>query len=158
MVLRKCWKFQCYEREKYIAKVLSPFSWAPKLLYSNDKKKLLVFDYAGEPLTKANAPSNVIDQFNIILNDLKSVNVQHNDIKRQKRINPKRSKDKPTFVPETGELLVLDKKLYLCDFGWASIDNDIGCGIGLWSCKNTDKPGGYLKDSNALKRVGIKPT
>jgi len=47
---------------------------------------------------------------------MESVNVQHNDIK-------------------LGELLIDEnKKIYLCDFGWGSINKNMNCGIGLWDC------------------------
>ena len=72
---------------------------------------------------------------NKILEDMKSVNVQHNDIK-------------------IGEILVDEnKKIYLCDFGWSSINNELGCGIGLWNCNNKQKPGGYHHDATTLKRL-----
>ena len=68
---------------------------------------------------------------------MKSVNVQHNDIK-------------------IGELLIDEnKKVYLCDFGMGSINNKLGCGINLWDCNNIEKPGGYYDDANALKRLKL---
>lgn len=125
--------YNVYEREKYLSTILHKFNWYPKLLYYNDKKKLLIFEYVGIPLTAKNAPNNVFSQFNNILKDLASVNIQHNDIKK-------------------GELLINNNKLYLCDFGWASINNDLSCGINIWK---GNKPYGVLKDSSALKRIGI---
>ena len=69
--------------------------------------------------------------------DMESVNVQHNDIK-------------------LGELLIDEnKKIYLCDFGWGSINKNMNCGIGLWACKNIDKQGGYRNDSETLKRLKL---
>ena len=68
---------------------------------------------------------------------MESVNVQHNDIK-------------------LGELLIDEnKKIYLCDFGWASINNEMGCGIEIWNCNNTKKPYGYFNDKNALQRLKL---
>ena len=125
--------YNVYEREKYLSTILHKFNWYPKLLYFNDKKKLLIFEYVGTPLTAKNAPNDVFIQFNNILKDLDSVNIQHNDIKK-------------------GELLINNNKLYLCDFGWASINNDLSCGINIWK---GNKPYGVLKDSSALKRIGI---
>ena len=46
-----------------------------------------------------------------------------------------------------------NNSIYLCDFGWASINNNMNCGIGLWDCININKPGGYLSDDNALKMI-----
>ena len=129
-------KFDVYKREKHIASILKKFSWYPPLLYSDDEEQFLIFKKRGVPLNSQNAPDDLIEQFNKILDDMKSVNVQHNDIK-------------------PGEILVDDQKIYLCDFGWGSINNDLGCGIGIWSCNNKKKPGGYHDDSFALKRLNL---
>lgn len=130
-------KCHVYEREKYLSTILSKFSWYPKLLYSDDSKKMLVFENVGKVMNYGNMPHDLEIQFNNILNDLKSVNVQHNDIK-------------------TGEILINENnKIFLCDFGWGSINNDIGCGINIWGCNNKNKPGGYHCDSNTLKRLGL---
>ena len=128
--------YHVYKREKHIASILNRFSWFPTLLYNYDKKKLLIYKYCGIPLTKNNCPKDVIEQINKILNDLDSVNIQHNDIKN-------------------GELLV-DKngKIYLCDFGWGSINKQLDCGIGIWG-HNKPKPCGQLSDKNVIKRLGI---
>ena len=71
---------------------------------------------------------------------MKSVNVQHNDIK-------------------IGQLLVnKNGKFFLCDFGWGSVNNDLGCGVeNIWSCNNKKKPplGSHRNDNNALKRLGL---
>ena len=129
-----------YKREKYISTILGNFEWYPTLLYSDDVNQFLVFKYVGIPVTLKNKPPDLEKQFNQILADMKSVNVQHNDIK-------------------IGELLMdKNKKIYLCDFGWGSVNNDIGCGIGIWSCNNKNKPGGYHDDANSLKRLGLIKT
>ena len=126
-----------YEREKHIASILSKFDWYPPLLYSDDENKFLIFKNVGKTLTKDNKPTNLTEQFNKILKDMESVNVEHNDIKE-------------------GEILIdKNKKIYLCDFGWGSINKNMDCGIGLWSCKNTNKPGGYRDDRKALKRLEV---
>jgi len=123
-----------YEREKYIASILKRFEWYPKLLYYDDNEKFLIFKRVGKPMNMKYAPGDLVEQFNQILDDMNSVNIQHNDIK-------------------PGELLVdNNNKIYLCDFGWASINNDLGCGIGL---SNKEKPFGRLDDSNALERIGF---
>ena len=126
-----------YEREKYIASILSKFDWYPPLLYSDDENKIFIFKNVGIVLTKDNKPSDLEEQFSKILKDMESVNVQHNDIKE-------------------GELLIDEnKKIYLCDFGWGSINKNLDCSIGLWACKNVDKPGGYFNDSETLKRLKL---
>ena len=81
-----------------------------------------------------NKPDDLEKQFNKILEDIKSVNVQHNDIK-------------------LGEILMDENnKIYLCDFGWGSINNDFGCGIGL--C-NKYKPYGSHNDATTLERLKL---
>ena len=94
-----------YEREKFLGTLLNKFDWYPKLLFSDDSKKLLIFNYAGEPLTKENAPKDVM-QFNNIISDLEKLNIQHNDITE-------------------GELLVLNDKLYLCDSDGALLEMNL---------------------------------
>lgn len=123
-----------YEREKYLGSILNKFDWYPKLLYSNDINQILIFNYSGVPVNKNNKPDDLEEQFNKILEDMKSINIQHNDIKH-------------------GEILVDENnKIYLCDFGWGSINNEHGCGIGLW---NKRKTGGYRDDATALKRLEL---
>lgn len=130
-------QYKVYEREKHLSKILQQFSWYPKLLHFDDNNKFFIFEYVGVPVTKNNKPSDLEEQFNQILADMKSVNVQHNDIK-------------------IGEILINEKgKIYLCDFGWGSINNELGCGIGIWNCHNKKKPGGYHDDSDTLKRLEL---
>ena len=130
-------KQQVYQREKYICSILKKFDWCPKLLYSDDKNKILIFNNVGVPVTSENKPKDFKKQFNKILSDMKSVNVQHNDIGRE-------------------EILVDNQgKVHLCDFGWASVNERMGCGIGIWDCHNKDKPGGYVDDANTLSRLGL---
>lgn len=130
-------EYNVYEREKYIGSILKNFDWYPKLLYGDDINKFFIYNNVGVPVTNKNKPKDFKKQFNKILSDMKSVNVQHNDIK-------------------IGEILVdKNNKIYLCDFGWGSINNELGCGIGLWNCNNKKKPGGYFDDNNALARLKL---
>lgn len=130
-------EYNVYEREKHLESILNKFDWYPELLYSDDTNQVFIFKNVGVPLTFQNKPDNFEEQINKILSDMESVNVQHNDIK-------------------LGELLIdEDNKIYLCDFGWASVNKEIGCGIGLWNCKNTEKPGGYFEDSICLERLNL---
>ena len=133
----KCYhSYHVYKREKHIASVLNRFSWFPTLLYNYDEKELLIYKYCGVPLTKNNCPKDAIKQINKILNDLDSVNIKHNDI--------------------TKEELLVDKngKIYLCDFGWGSINNKLDCGIGIWG-HNNQKPGPLYCDKTVIRRLGI---
>jgi len=123
-----------------MSQILNKFEWYPKLLYSDDDKQLLIFKNVGKPVNSTNKPKNLEKQFNQILKDLKSVNVQHNDIK-------------------TGEILIdKNKKIYLCDFGWASLNNDLSCGISLWKKGAIGDPEWKFSrkdDKTALKRLGL---
>ena len=131
-------KYTVYEREKYLAGILSKFDWFPKLLYSDDRKQYFIYKNVGVPLNNENKPKDLKKQFDKILADMKSVNVEHNDIK-------------------ISELLVNSSgKLFLCDFGWGSVNNDLGCGVkNMWSCNNKKKPGGWFDDKITLKRLGL---
>ena len=133
----RCEKFDVYKREKYMSTILKKFDWYPELLYYDDINHFFVFKNVGVQVILKNKPDDLEKQFNQILSDMNSVNVQHNDIK-------------------IGEIIMDDNnKIYLCDFGWASINNDISCGIGIWGCNNKDKPGGYFDDTTTLKRLGF---
>lgn len=130
-------KNNVYEREKYISSILNKFDWYPPLLYYNDIYHILIFKNVGIPITLKNKPNNLQTQFDKILFDMKSVNVQHNDIK-------------------IGEILIdSNKKIYLCDFGWGSVNNRLDCNIGIWNCNSKDKPGGYRDDEKTLERLGL---
>ena len=130
--------YDIFKREKYIGSVLNKFDWFPTLLYSDDENLFFIYKNKGVPVNYKNIPQNIEEQFNKILSDLKTVNIQHNDIKES-------------------EILVDQKgKIYLCDFGWGSVNNDLSCGIGIWGCNNKNKPGGYRDDETALKRCDFK--
>ena len=50
---------------------------------------------------------------------------------------------------DKGEILVdSNGKVYLCDFGWGSINNNFDCGIDIWGGDNKSKPGGWLSDKS----------
>jgi serine/threonine protein kinase len=133
--IKKYQEYQVYEREKYISTLLKKFDWCPNLLYSDDVNKILIFENVGKPLCdKKKVPKDIKEQFNKILSDMKSLNIQHNDIK-------------------IGEVLIdKNNKIYLCDFGWASINNCLGCGIDIYNGK---KPYGIKNDDNTLKRLNL---
>lgn len=126
-----------YEREKYLTSILQKFDWSPELLYCDDINQFFIYKDVGIPLTLDNKPNNLKEQFDKILDDMKSVNIQHNDIK-------------------IGEILINENnKIFLCDFGWGSVNNRLGCDIGIWDCNNKDKPGGYHDDETTLQRLNL---
>ena len=119
-----------FKREVYILKLLNTsVDWAPKLLCYDDISKTIMMKYCGDPLTYSNKPNDFVHQARTILKDLSDLNIQHNDIK----IN--------------GEVLVLDNKIFLCDYGWASINNSFDCGQNFWNGK---KDAGVLVDDRVL--------
>ena len=128
---------QLYKREKYIATILNKYDWFPTLLFTYNDKDLLIYEYCGVSLNRDNCPNDAIDQINNILLDLEKENIQHNDIKLDELL-----------VNENG-------KIFLCDFGWGSINNNMNCGIDLWDCPNTEKPGGWYNDKTVIERLKI---
>lgn len=86
------------------------YKWAPRLIHADDRS--IVTEYCGEPVNYKNIPSDYIDQTKKIIEDMKKLHIKHNDIK-------------------AAEILVKDGKIYLCDFGWASINDDFSCGIDI---------------------------
>ena len=131
-------EYTVYQREKYLASILGKFDWFPRLIYADDVHEYFIYKNVGVPLNNQNKPKDLKKQFDKILADMKSVNVQHNDIK-------------------IGELLInTNGKVFLCDFGWGSLNNDLGCGVkNMWSCNNKKKPGGWYDDEITLKRLGL---
>lgn len=133
-VLKKITKFinhNCYNREIYILKLLndSKFDWCPILIKSLDNENSFIMTYCGEQMNKTNKPTDYKDQITKILNDMKSINLKHNDIK-------------PT------EILVYKSKIYLVDFGWASLIDDFSCGV--YGISSKEKPCGIFQDNQSL--------
>ena len=98
----------CLKREIHILKILNEnkITWCPKLLYYDDK--LFILNYIGNEISEYNIPNDYLQQINKIKLELNQLNIQHNDIKLE-------------------ELLIKDNKIYLVDYGWASINNDYSC-------------------------------
>jgi tRNA A-37 threonylcarbamoyl transferase component Bud32 len=120
-----------YEREIHVLKLLNHhnFDWCPKFIQSNDNELSFVMTYCGERMNKTNKPRNYKEQMQKILKDMKSINLKHNDIK-------------------STEVLVYKSKIFLIDFGWASINDDFSCGVkGISSRK---KPCEIFDDNRTL--------
>lgn len=126
---KKYFKYDCIKREVHILKLLQKYDWAPKLIDYSDN--YLITEYIGESVNFLNMPRDYKIQFKQILDDLNKNNIQHNDIKYN-------------------EVLVKDNKLYLCDFGWASINNDLSCGINI---SKLDKPYGVTDDKKIIQKL-----
>lgn len=108
------------------------YSWVPKLISSNIAQKTITLDYRGERINKQNAPSDWLAQIETILTDLKQEGLYHNDIK-------------------DGDILVLNGKLTLVDYGWMSLGvDDFTCNKTL---PNTKKPAHVFHDDKAIERL-----
>lgn len=129
--IKKYPKYNVFEREIYLLEYLNEnnIDFVPKLIHYDRNTKIMMMTNCGEVLNNRNKPKNYIEQCNKILLSLKSLNIQHNDIKKNQ------------------EVLVLNNKVYICDFGWGSINNSLSCGINLWGGK---KPWGITSDNRIL--------
>lgn len=119
----------CIKREAFILKTLNAkgYDWALQLVHSEDE--MMITKYAGDPIDKKNIPIDYRRQARAILRDLKENDIRHNDIKKS-------------------EILVQDGKIRLCDFGWASINDDFSCGINISNKKKMD---GIYSDQRLIK-------
>ncbi|MFK7903361.1 MAG: RIO1 family regulatory kinase/ATPase [Nitratireductor sp.] len=106
-----------YTRELYWLKKLSKTNIVPKVINYDESACAIQMEYKGEPLTKDNLPKDWKKQLKNILAVLKKHNCSHNDLSEK-------------------ELLVLDNKISIIDFGVASLSDDMTCG-GI--CENTRK-------------------
>lgn len=131
IVIKKIIKFKDYnvfEREIHILTLLNKANInVPKLLYYDYNKQIIIMSYCGIPINKLvfESNNNYKKQLSDIIKELKKNNIKHNDIKHN------------------SEILLLNNKIYLCDFGWATINNNLHCNINL--C-NKPKPCGIIND------------
>ena len=109
--------YNMIQREKCVLDRLKKFKWAPKVLSSTDN--IMKMTYMGEKVNKENIPLDYADQMNQILTDMESVDVQHNDM-----IYPCAVK---SFRKH--EVMVLNGRLSIVDFGWATINDSVPCGV-----------------------------
>jgi hypothetical protein len=127
--IRKYKEHDCIQREVYILNLLKSkgYDWVPELVYTNNTD-ILVTRYIGIPVNSKNIPSDYKEQYNKIMNDMKEINMEHNDIKQ-------------------GELLIKGGKIYLCDYGWVSINDNFSCGTNI---SNKRKPSDKFRDINGI--------
>lgn len=126
-------EYNVYEREKCMLQFFNTLKidWCPTLYHYDDTKRLLIMSYCGEMVNTSNKPIDLRKQLEGILYDLKCFNIQHNDIKES-------------------EILIKDGKVYICDYGWCSINNELACDRDLW---NGEKPCNIYKDDTLFKRL-----
>jgi len=131
IVIKKIINYQNYdvfEREIHLLKLLNNKNInIPKLLYYDSINKNIIMTYCGIPIDKQlfQSNNNYKKQLSNIIKELKKLNIKHNDIKHN------------------SEILLLNNTVYLCDFGWATINNNLHCNINL--C-NKPKPSGIIND------------
>ncbi len=90
-----------FEREVYWLQQLADVPFVPNLIQVDNETKTIVTAYAGERLTRDNLPADWDIQIRTIILSLRAFDCAHNDIK-------------------PSELLVLNGRLSLCDFAWAT--------------------------------------
>ena len=94
-------EYGVFEREVYWLQQLADVPFVPKLIQFDEETKTIVTEFAGERLTRDNLPADWDMQVRTIILTLRAFDCAHNDIK-------------------PSELLVLNGKLSLCDFAWAT--------------------------------------
>ena len=128
-------EYHVYEREKMLLQRLQAYAWCPRLVQWDDEKKWLLLEHCGTSLHRADARAvdraDLRAQFDAILADLESEEVEHNDIKCDEL------------------LLDAQGKLRLCDFGWGSCRGSHALTPGMW---DGDKPSGIQPDRDAITR------
>ena len=123
-----------FKREMYMLKFLQDkVDWSPKLISYDEERKIIQMSYCGESFNfETCTDRNILKQIRNIIEDMNRLKFKHNDIKNNQ------------------ELLLKDGKVYLCDFGWASINDDHSCEQGLWNGqKNFFKADAYILGNDA---------
>lgn len=125
--------YDVYKREVFMLDKLNTLNveWCPKMVEYNDIHKYIVMTYCGEPITKTNKPFDTQKQLLNILEYLNEHCIKHNDIKES-------------------EILVHNNKIFLCDYGWCSLNGSWTMGINLNNCT---KPCHNFKDETIFKRI-----
>ena len=126
-------EYDTFAREIFWLKHLNNhgYKWCPKLLKVNPMDHSFELAYAGERITRGNAPIDWRGQLGDILLDLRRETIEHNDIK-------------------SSDLLVDTGRLFLIDYGWTARGGDWSCG-GRFNRR--EKPHHHFKDSTAMQRI-----
>ncbi|HXW53516.1 MAG TPA: hypothetical protein VEL47_05370 [Myxococcota bacterium] len=99
--VRSYLEFNVFDREVEMLMRLRNFKHVPKILAVDFEDNTIYMEYAGERLTKDNLPANWENQVKDIINGLRALGIQHNDIKN-------------------AEVLVKNGTIMVVDYGWAS--------------------------------------
>jgi len=122
--MNKFMKFNPLEREVCILEFLSNYSWAPRLLWYNSSG--LVTNYVGAALTTLTIPLDYKEQMDEIIVDMESVGINHGDIHKACH-HPKCKRRNISKSEEQYDIMVLDGRLSLIDFGWATKYGNYSC-------------------------------
>lgn len=139
--LKKAYQYRNHnliQRETCVLKLLQQFSWAPRLLsFSNTS---ITTTDVGSPITPINIPADYAIQVDKIIKDMQSVGIKHNDITYPCKKNQPLYTCQPnasvntTIITFRGsklpkiEFMVLEGRLSLIDFNWATINDTAPCG------------------------------
>lgn len=137
IVIKKIIKYKDYhvfEREIHVLNILNKYNInVPKLIFYDINNQIMIMSYCGEIITEKAFNSNISykKQLSNIIKVMKKLNIKHNDIKHE------------------SEILLYNNSIYLCDFGWATINGKLDCDINL---SNKEKPSGLIDDDIFLLR------
>ncbi|CAL6338225.1 unnamed protein product [Bathycoccus prasinos] len=116
LVLKKVIKyneFNLFSREACVISLLASFEWSPKLICAGED--YLLMTYVGRTVCKEEGQqtNEYLQQLNGIFADLKSVGVKHNDLAKN----------------NLKEVMILDGKMSIVDYGWATVNGklDVQC-------------------------------
>ena len=94
-----------FKRESRALEILKEFSWTPDLYDANVNDAVITMSYTGTSLDNVDPelwPKDFLEQATKIYEDMKSINFNHNDIKRP-------------------NMTLMEGKIYLIDFGYCSL-------------------------------------
>ena len=109
LVIKRFSNRKLYENEIIIHVTLTDADITPKIIYKNDESKMIIYEYAGNPLHLSEINDNIRNQFKSILNILRYHNIKHNDISKL---------TKNIFR----NILILNGKIKIIDFEYSSIN------------------------------------
>ena len=114
---------QLLSREVCILQLLQRFTWAPRLLCVGSD--FMLTTYMGQPACAGQMNADLTQQLNILLNDMRSVGVRHNDLYRRHY----QGRDTGTI-----EVMLRSQRISLVDFALGTIN-----GSHAVSCTVNDK-------------------
>jgi len=136
--------YNLIQREKCVLDRLKKFKWAPKLLSNTDSS--MTMTYVGEKVNKENIPLDYDIQMNQILTDMESMGVKHNDM-----IYPCSAESYNKH-----EVMVLNGRLSIVDFGWATINDSVPCGVSTKKFVPNWNPCPDKTILQVLKKIAVK--